>query len=618
MKKLICLVLAVFMAVSFAPALDVREPEDPAPAGTEELSDTLQEETIPSPPEEETFPDGGKEKLSGRPAEEAANAALPEPLPPAATAPETFPVPPELLSDNENLFAEYVERTLYGIGAVSLYSDYHKQNLTRLEQIMYNRISELIRQVADGEITDTHLSTGPLINLTAEDLGVDRLLEVKDHTIDYTAEAKKALEEQLDSYELFLALLRDKPYDLYWFDKTKGFVGGRADITWSFDQGSEDYVSIGFRADMAVSPDYAEVVGGEKQTYATDRNKTCAAKTVAENALDVVSEAEGLSDIKKLEYYANYICSQVAYNTKAASWNWRGGYGDPWQLIYAFDNNPGTNIVCEGYSKAFHYLCDLSDFKGDVKCMQAVGILEQNGKVLGGHMWNVVWFGSAYYLIDLTNSDSGSTCNMELFMKDYSKEGTDSQGHIYYEFRTSSKGKMKFTYAEFDEKYPIRNPGDTVDSADFGLPMPVPGARAVTKIQNPDFSGKVTWSPALSDGKFQEGETYTATVELLPKENFAFATNLSVTLNGEACPVSPGMAANTMVLTCEFPPAVFREGDLNADGWFNEADVLEILYNINFKPYTFGEHETGDRNADGTIDILDAIFFTRQLADSRS
>ena len=33
-------------------------------------------------------------------------------------------------------------------------------------------------------------------------------------------------------------------------------------------------------------------------------------------------------------------------------------YGDPWQLIYVFDDDPDTNVVCEGYAKAFKYEAD--------------------------------------------------------------------------------------------------------------------------------------------------------------------------------------------------------------------------------------------------------------------
>ena len=50
-------------------------------------------------------------------------------------------------------------------------------------------------------------------------------------------------------------------------------------------------------------------------------------------------------------------------------------YGDPWQLVYVFDGDPSTNVVCEGYAKAFQYLCDLTRFDGDVTCRTVSGTM---------------------------------------------------------------------------------------------------------------------------------------------------------------------------------------------------------------------------------------------------
>ena len=46
-------------------------------------------------------------------------------------------------------------------------------------------------------------------------------------------------------------------------------------------------------------------------------------------------------------------------------------------------------MVCEGYSKAFKYLCDLSQFDGDVVCRIATGAMGA-----GPHMWNVSRWGT--------------------------------------------------------------------------------------------------------------------------------------------------------------------------------------------------------------------------------
>ena len=72
-----------------------------------------------------------------------------------------------------------------------------------------------------------------------------------------------------------------------------------------------------------------------------------------------------------------------------------------------------TKVVCEGYSKAFKYLCDLSDFDGEVYVELMSGTIPA-----GNHMWNAVRMPDGRcYLVDLTNSDGGDACNEKYFLK---------------------------------------------------------------------------------------------------------------------------------------------------------------------------------------------------------
>ena len=71
-----------------------------------------------------------------------------------------------------------------------------------------------------------------------------------------------------------------------------------------------------------------------------------------------------------------------------------------------------TNVVCEGYSKAFQYLCDLSD----ITCYTVTGDMD-GGTGAGAHMWNIVEQDGRYYIADITNSDTDSAGeNGELFL----------------------------------------------------------------------------------------------------------------------------------------------------------------------------------------------------------
>lgn len=191
--------------------------------------------------------------------------------------------------------------------------------------------------------------------------------------------------------QLMNKLLIDMPYDLYWFDKTKGVSANYA----PYNDGSIAYIELTF----GISKDYAVA----DNASSLDTAKTGAATAAAAKAAQVVAENQGKGIYSKLVAYREYITNAVDYNFGAA-YTANYPYGDPWQLIYVFDGDPNTNVVCEGYSKAFKYLCDLTWTGSDpeVKCYLAVGKMDG-----GDHMWNIVSIGGVNYLTDITNCDSG-------------------------------------------------------------------------------------------------------------------------------------------------------------------------------------------------------------------
>ena len=103
-------------------------------------------------------------------------------------------------------------------------------------------------------------------------------------------------------------------------------------------------------------------------SYKTDSSKMERVNTAISNAASIVESAKSKSDYEKLVYYRQEICSRVAYNNAALAPNYP--FGDPWQLISVFDNDSSTNVVCEGYAKAFKYLCDLTTFANkEISCI---------------------------------------------------------------------------------------------------------------------------------------------------------------------------------------------------------------------------------------------------------
>lgn len=238
--------------------------------------------------------------------------------------------------------------------------------LNSLERQVYDELAAQIKLIAKGQRDNAVISidltrkinTGPF---TAEELGLDSLVGSNGS---YTAEANNlALEKALGSFEtdkITYALMYDAPYELYWYDKTSGCsqnldysTGGKRDRI------GVTRVNLVFR--FIVSKDYS--ASGERNTYNLNTNKAETTANALTKAESIVAAAKSKSDYDKLVYYKDQICNLASYNHSAAfDPNVKDLYGDPYQLIYVFDGNSSTNVTCEGYSKAFKLLCDLTSF----------------------------------------------------------------------------------------------------------------------------------------------------------------------------------------------------------------------------------------------------------------
>ena len=270
---------------------------------------------------------------------------------------------------------------------------------------VYNALVEKIKGVAAGTIANTVFDLGVLITWTEDNF--DNHAPFSNLNDFVNAASKKA--KGLDSQALMNRLLSQMPFELYWFDKTY-----QVGETLSFSVGysiSASSSNNAYRADvsftvkMIVSKDYAPsgAIGG----YAVDSDKIGKINTAVANATKIVSDNAGKTDYEKLVAYREKICNLVSYNNDATTVGYP--YGDPWQLIYVFDGDESTNVVCEGYSKAFKYLCDLTwqDNSPAIECSLVTGTMA-GGTGPGPHMWNVVAISGSNYLVDVTNCDEGT------------------------------------------------------------------------------------------------------------------------------------------------------------------------------------------------------------------
>ena len=343
-------------------------------------------ETEPS--SESTEPSTEATEPSGEPVQQ-------EPVPVEQITVVSEKVVPDVdLPDNDELFAMYAEQKFYGY-EMATFGTAAKERLNEVEQSIYDALKAKIEAVAtSGGSTVFVLSdiTGLQTEWTNTELGVD--------SIEDTSAVKEKFTAQFSLDSIVAALLSDCPFDLYWYDKTSASsakMGYSISRSYYNDGTKNVYVEAAISNltfTFAVATGYA---GGEN-AVTTDVAKISTVKTAAQA---VVENNKGKTAYEKLVAYKEYICNQVSYNQSAVDNN--AAYGDPWQLIYVFDNDASTNVVCEGYAKAFQYLCDL----GGLDCISVTGNMS-GGTGAGGHMWNIVTLDGKNYLVDVTNSDAGS------------------------------------------------------------------------------------------------------------------------------------------------------------------------------------------------------------------
>ena len=249
-----------------------------------------------------------------------------------------------------------------GFNSSSMAATYSaKANLNAEEQTVYNTLKAEIEKIASGQRKDTNIKTTGVLG------------------------------SQASADKVWHALLSDLPYELYWHDKVIG-------INYAYTLAADN---IPFK-DVTFSFAVAQEFRGKDMTTTNIPNVPAAVQT----ARSVVAANASKSDHDKLQAYRQYICDQVSYNYAAARGEYANSYGNPWQLLWVFDGDSTTNVVCEGYAKSFKYLCDLTEesngWTGDVETINVTGTMGTEN-----HMWNIVRIGGGNYLVDVTNCDTG-------------------------------------------------------------------------------------------------------------------------------------------------------------------------------------------------------------------
>lgn len=277
-------------------------------------------------------------------------------------------------------------------------------SLTGPNRKLYRQLAFYIDAVADGEESSTAFSFTPSAvyektTYTAEDLGVSYIKDSNGFNPEAVA-AMQAIQSQLSFQNVLACLMSDFPLQMYWFGK--GYKAQNCSIS-----GTTDYLrftgTVSFK--MRVAEDYATTTVAEDgtvsySTYEVDTSYGQAIRNAADNAAGVLERYRGLEDYEMLKGYRDEIRSLTSYNGPAGRGEYQFSYGNPWQLVWVFDGDPDTTVVCEGYAKAFQYLVEEGGSTAEAISVQ--GYLNEISPD-HAHMWNIVSMEGHNYLVDVTN-----------------------------------------------------------------------------------------------------------------------------------------------------------------------------------------------------------------------
>lgn len=422
--------------------------------------------------------------------------------------------------------------------------------LTGVDRAAYDTLRTEIAKVTSGFRTSTviRIPDQDALSWSLDELGASGSNQ---NTV--MEKTKERLLQTLHMERIFTALISDCPYEMFW----KG-----SQYTYGCD-----YVFTGNRAyikNLTLSIQPSQDYAGRTE-YSLDPVKVTAARQAAASAQNIVNQYRDLPDYEKLNAYREEICRLVSFESAATADGYP--YGDPWQLVSVFDGDPHTNVVCEGYAKAFKYLCDLSDFQGDVTCYLVTGGLDG-----GNHMWNVVRMDDGRnYLVDVTNCDSGTVgADDKLFLVGGS---TSEDGQVW----TVSVGSSFLTYSYRAEERDLYTDGYLVLSQEDYVPP-----SAVVPPQTTAPSGTTPGGFTFTD--VMEGAYYAEAV--------AWAVERGIVKGTSETTFSPDQDCTVEEIITFLWRAAGRPGDSGIDEGPFYSDALRWCYDTHM--ITFGSFWPGE------------------------
>lgn len=345
---------------------------------------------------------------------------------------------------NDELFAAYADHVWFGTD-IALFGTAGADRLNADTRMVYNALVGFIKDLASGNRTNGMIKVGA-------DFGEDYTPDVEIYP-DWN---------NFNLHALTNALLADMPYEMYWFNKAIFMDGiyaeyedGSIDYQFYFyfsvasQYNSGEYYTFTYESQDPTTGEITTI--SEDVCYYTSKSKILKVQNTLSNAQAVVDEIAktAQTDYDKLLAYKDWICANTNYNqdVKYNGLKFENNC-DPWQVIYVFDKDVTTDVVCEGYSKAFQLMCELSTFSKKADNTENVFCYSVGGELVGvgPHMWNIVEIDGQNYLADITDCEQGTVGeDGSLFLAGTTNRNADN---TYYTFYNTAGQAVSFEYDE--------------------------------------------------------------------------------------------------------------------------------------------------------------------------
>ena len=186
-----------------------------------------------------------------------------------------------------------------------------------------------------------------------------------------------------------------------------------------------------------------------------------------------------------IKAYADWIADNVSYDHSAARLSASEiTDNSPWNAISVFDNDSSTNVVCEGYAKAFQYLMDntprfvstgitskivtstvpVTNGSSSAVSGSSIGVDDETT----GHMWNVVTINGKNYLVDVTWYDTDSAVPYRTKYLLGGEDAAESDDTKLHEYDAPTKEFYSYDELELSETAYDKSSTDPVTPGNSG------------------------------------------------------------------------------------------------------------------------------------------------------